>query len=54
MAKKKEIVSESNGIAQFIAAISSKNYALAHKYLTSVVNDKIKERINKAVSTPLF
>lgn len=42
------------GIAAFISAISAKNYAIAHKYLTGVVNEKIKNRINKAASNPLF
>jgi hypothetical protein len=41
-------------IAAFINAISSKKYALAHKYLTGVVNEKIKSRINSAASKPLF
>lgn len=41
-------------IAAFINAISTKKYALAHKYLTGVVNEKIKSRINSAASKPLF
>jgi len=50
----KEVQNESIGITAFINAISAKNYALAHKYLTGVVNDKLKARIDKAASKPLF
>ncbi len=50
----KKLVKESADIVRFITAISAKNYALAHKYLTGIVNEKIKRRINKASSTPLF
>lgn len=49
-----KIQNESSGIIAFINAISAKNYALAHKYLTGVVNDKLKARIDKAASNPLF
>lgn len=61
MAKKSKRISENttttverNGIAAFISAISAKKYASAHKYLTSIVNEKIKKRINNAASKPLF
>ena len=47
-------INESSNIAAFIAAISSKKYAQAHKYLKLVVNEKIKNRISKAASKPLF
>ena len=41
-------------IAKFIEHISSKNYAKAHKYLKSVVEDKITKKINNATEKPLF
>lgn len=52
--KKLANINESHNIAAFIAAISSKKYAQAHKYLKLVVNEKIKNRISKAASKPLF
>lgn len=52
--KNNTLPKETKGIAAFISAISVKNYALAHKYLTGVVNEKIKTRINTAASKPLF
>lgn len=47
-------IKESQDIAAFIAAISSKNYAQANKYLQLAINEKIKTRISKAASKPLF
>jgi|TARA_R100000808_G_C2154585_1_gene165656 phage gp46-like protein len=41
-------------IAKFIEHISAKNYAKAHKYLKSVVEDKIAKKINAATEKPLF
>ena len=41
-------------IAKCIEHISSKNYAKAHKYLKSVVEDKITKKINNATEKPLF
>ena len=41
-------------IAKFIEHISTKNYARAHKYLKSVVEDKIARKINNATEKPLF
>jgi|TARA_R110001583_G_scaffold48281_2_gene151286 hypothetical protein len=41
-------------IIKFIEEISSKNYARAHKYLKSVVEDKIAKKISRAVDKPLF
>tara|TARA_R100000995_G_scaffold23161_1_gene9968 strand:+ start:48 stop:194 length:147 start_codon:yes stop_codon:yes gene_type:complete len=41
-------------LAKFIEHISSKNYAKAHKYLKSVVEDKITKKINAATEKPLF
>jgi hypothetical protein len=49
-----EKITGARNIAAFITAVSSKKYALAHKYLTSVVSEKLKARINKAASKPLF
>tara|TARA_R100001082_G_scaffold43590_1_gene23155 strand:- start:63 stop:209 length:147 start_codon:yes stop_codon:yes gene_type:complete len=48
MSKKKQ------KIAKFIEHISTKNYAKAHKYLKSVVEDKIAKKINDATEKPLF
>tara|TARA_R100000995_G_scaffold14350_1_gene5651 strand:- start:849 stop:995 length:147 start_codon:yes stop_codon:yes gene_type:complete len=41
-------------ISKFIQHISSKNYARAHKYLKSVIEDKIARKINNATDKPLF
>tara|TARA_R110000824_G_scaffold171549_5_gene349207 strand:+ start:611 stop:757 length:147 start_codon:yes stop_codon:yes gene_type:complete len=41
-------------ISKFIKEISNKNYAIAHKYLKSIVEDKITRRIDKATDKPLF
>ena len=41
-------------ISKFIQHISSKNYARAHKYLKSVIEDKITRKINNATDKPLF
>lgn len=40
---------ESVEIPSFLGAILQKNYALADKYLGSIVNEKIKKTINKAI-----
>ena len=36
-------------IAQFLKALNEKNYAHAHKYLKSVINEKITKKINNAI-----
>lgn len=36
-------------LAQFLKALNEKNYAVAHKYLKSVINEKITNRINKTI-----
>jgi hypothetical protein len=36
-------------IAQFLKALNEKNYAGAHKYLKSVINEKVVTRVNKAI-----
>ena len=41
-------------ISKFIEEISNKNYARAHKYLKSLVEDKITKKIDKATDKPLF
>ena len=41
-------------ISKFIEHISNKNYAEAHKYLKSVIEDKIAKKINNATEKPLF
>ena len=43
-----ERVSETTQIANFLKAISQKNYAQADKYLQSTVESKLKNSINKA------
>ena len=48
------MASDKNKIIKFIQEISSKNYAQAHKYLKSVIEDKITKKINKATEKPLF
>ena len=45
---------QKNKINKFIQEISSKNYAKAHKYLKSVIEDKIAKKINRATDKPLF
>ena len=41
-------------IIKVVEHISKKNYARAHKYLKSVIEDKITKRINRATEKPLF
>tara|TARA_R110002020_G_C16111527_1_gene759569 strand:- start:12 stop:158 length:147 start_codon:yes stop_codon:yes gene_type:complete len=41
-------------ISKFIEEVSNKNYAQAHKYLKSLIEDKITKRIDKATDKPLF
>ena len=41
-------------IVKFIEHISNKNYAEAHKYLKSIINDKLTTSISKAAEKPLF
>jgi len=50
----KEKLTEANDIIAFIAAVSSKNYAEAHKYLTGIIEGKLQDRIAHALNTPLF
>lgn len=52
--KSKTVVKESAEIRNFIASISSKKYALAHKYLKQVIESKIKDRISSSLNKPLF
>jgi hypothetical protein len=52
--KTKKIVKESTDIKNFITSISTKKYALAHKYLKQVIEDKIKSRISSSLNKPLF
>ena len=41
-------------ISKFIEEVSNKNYARAHKYLKSLIKDKITKKIDKATDKPLF
>lgn len=47
-------LNENADIKNFITSISTKKYALAHKYLKQVVEDKIKARISSSLNEPLF
>jgi hypothetical protein len=49
-----DTVKESTDIKNFINSISTKKYALAHKYLKQVIEDKIKARITSSLNEPLF
>lgn len=51
--KSKDVVQESN-ILSFIDCVLEKNYNDASKYLTSILNSKLQERIEKELATPLF
>lgn len=52
--KTKKTIKESSDIKQFITSISTKKYALAHKYLKRVIEDKIQSRISSSLNQPLF
>ena len=52
--KKKSTLKESNDIKNFITSISTKKYALAHKYLKQIVEDKIQRKITSSLHQPLF
>lgn len=47
-------IEESADIRNFITSISTKKYALAHKYLKQVIEDKLKARISSSLNEPLF
>lgn len=47
-------IRESADIANFINLIYAENYALAHKYLERVIQDKIETRISSSLNEPLF
>jgi hypothetical protein len=51
-AKKK--VNENSYIANFLTAISQKNYSEANKYLQNVVDLKLKAKIGSALTKTLF
>jgi hypothetical protein len=50
----KDTIKESADIKNFITSISVKKYALAHKYLKQVIEDKLKARISSSLNEPLF
>lgn len=56
MAKKiaKKKVNESSEIANFLTAISQKNYSEANKYLQNVIDLKLKTKIGLAQKEKLF
>lgn len=47
-----DVINES--IVKFIEALITDDYATASKHLTTVVNEKVKGRIKKASSIPVF
>lgn len=47
-------VKEQTSIASMIDSIMQKNYAQANKYLKDTINNKISNRIEKEIDTPLF
>lgn len=49
-----ENINEAVDIKNFITSISTKKYALAHKYLKQVIEDKVKARISSSLNEPLF
>jgi hypothetical protein len=53
-AELKDTIRESADIKNFITSISAKKYALAHKYLKQVIEDKLKARISSSLNEPLF
>lgn len=52
--KKKAPITEAEDVVAFINAISSKNYAQANKYLHSVIEGKLQQRISASLNEPLF
>lgn len=53
-ADKKDTMKESTDVSSFVKAITEKNYAVANKYLQSVVNVKIKGRIAQVANEKPF
>jgi len=53
---KKKVMKESSSIstADFVSAVLSKNYAVAHKYLQGIIESKIEQRITTALEQSLF
>jgi hypothetical protein len=49
-----ENLTEKTHILQFINSITRKNYAQANKYLSMIVEDKIRTKINSSLNQPLF
>jgi len=48
------MVTEKLKIIKFIEHISNKNFAKAHKYLKSAIEDKLTNKISRATDKPLF
>lgn len=53
-AEELQSLKESVNIENFINSISTKNYALAHKYLQQVIDSKLKARIAASLDKSLF
>ena len=49
-----ETASNKKPIIGFINSITRKNYAKANKYLTKIVEDKVRARIGASLNKPLF
>lgn len=47
-------VNEKQDISKFLKSISQKNYSQANKYLQSVIDSKIKSRIESGLKEKLF
>jgi len=44
-------MNQKRAILNFLKCLTENNYNGAHKYLTRVVNEKVKARISKAIKT---
>lgn len=47
-------LNEGSEISKFLKSISQKNYSQANKYLQSVIDSKLKDRIGNALKQKLF
>jgi len=41
-------------VARFVEAVTAKKYSQANKYLTKIVEHRIKQKINAQLDKPLF
>jgi len=54
MSNTKTQLKKNAGIHRFIKSIIEKNYSAANKYLSGVVNSKLKTKIRNSASNSLF